>query len=179
MSLLASAAVLALPASASAFSGTYTGDFAGDTSPDYSLTFTARAHFAKPHQRGKLVPTKVRDFEATVQFTCFDAAGLSISTARRDDLAPGFFDGLKVSKTGRFSGTSTTPTGLTYIAAGRLGLGNQGWATGSLQITQGQKGSDGYCSTGTFADPTTQWKARFLPNVCCAQPQVTPKSRRV
>jgi hypothetical protein len=176
MSLLAGLALLAFPTSAFAFSGTYTGDFAGDTSPEYSLTFTARAHFAKPHAEGRFVPTKVRDFEVALQFSCFDTAGAQVSTARRDDLAPGFFDGLKVNKKGRFSGNASTPTGLTYSGSGRLR--QTGKASGTLQITQGLKGSPGYCSSGTFADPTVQWTAIFLPNTCCAQPQLAPKSRR-
>jgi hypothetical protein len=163
-SLLVAALAIVSPASATAFSGTYTGDVAGDTSPDYSLTFTARAHFAGPHQTGKLVPTKVRDFVATVQFSCFDAMGTQISSARRGDLAPGFFKGLKVGRKGRFGGTAPTATGLTYTTAGRLGRGNQGWGNGVLQVVQGQRGSDGYCTTGTFADPTIRWRARFLPN---------------
>jgi hypothetical protein len=174
MSLVAATVVLALPASAFGFSGTYTGDFAGDTDPAYSLTFTARAHFTEDHARGKFVVTRVRDFVAAVQFSCFDASGAQISGSRRDDLAPGFFDGLKVTRKWRFTGTEPSPTGLSYTVAGRLG--GKGKARGTMQITQGKKGSDGYCSTGSFADPTVLWTAIFLPNTCCAQPEFTPKS---
>lgn len=174
VSILAAGALLAFPGSASGFSGTYTGDVAGDTSPDSSLHFTARAHFTKRGAGGKFVPTRVRNFAVAVQFSCFDAAGTQLSSARRDDLAPGFFDGLKVSKKGKFRGAAPTPTGLTYTASGRLNRTN-GKATGTLQITEGQKGSIGYCSTGTFANPVVHWTAIFLPNTCCAQPGFTPK----
>ena len=174
MRLVISAAALCvaltLPTSAVAFSAKYTGDFAGDTSPEYSLVFKT----GQIKKKDKF-PKRVRDFKVTVEFSCFDSAGVLLSAVRRNDLAPGFFDGLKVGKGRLFSGTAVTPTGLTYSVAGQLGP--EGEASGSMQITQGQKGSDNYCSTGTFADPNVQWTATYHPNSCCSQPKVVRSQR--
>lgn len=166
LSIAIAALALLLPASALATSAVYTGDFAGDTSPDFSLTFQAKG---KVNNKGKFVPRRVRNFDVALTFSCFDAAGNQISSSRRDDLAPGFFDGLRVSRKGRFAGTAPTPTGLTYTGAGLL---RKGKGRGTLQITQGVKGSAGYCSTGTFADPTVAWSAKLIPPAC---PGVAPK----
>jgi hypothetical protein len=158
------AVLLAFPASAAGFSGTYTGDLAGDTDPTYSLAFSARV-------KERPIPTRVRKFRVTAQFSCFDAAGTQVSSTRRNDLAPGFIDGLRVSRKGRFRGTSPTATGLTYVVTGRLRRDDPR-ANGTLQITQGTKGADGYCSTGSFVEPTVPWTALYHPNSCCAQPEV-------
>jgi hypothetical protein len=154
------AGALLLPASALATSALWTGDFAGDTSTDFSLIFSAKG---KVNKKGKFQTRRVSAFDVAVQFSCFDAAGNTTSSARRDDLAPGFPAGLKVSKKGRFAGTATIPAGLTYTAAGTL---RKGKGSGTMQITQGTKGTAGYCSTGTFADPTVSWKAKLIPPVC-------------
>jgi hypothetical protein len=161
MLMIAAVAALALPASSLGASLNYAGDLVGDTSPEASLTFSASGKL----KQGKFVPTKVRNFDVAVQFSCYDAALHQISTARRDDLAPGFFDGLRVKKN-YFQGSSTTPTGLTYTGSGHFN--KKGRANGVLVITQGQKGSDGYCTTGTLQNPDVEWGAKPIPIVCSA-----------
>jgi hypothetical protein len=168
ISLLVVAGALVLPGSALATSTVWTGDFAGDTSTEFSLIFSANGKFNK---KGKFITKGVKAFDVAVQFSCFDVVGSIISSSRRDDLAPGFSAGLKVSKKGRFAGTAATPTGLTYTAAGLLRKGKGG---GTMQITQGQKGAPGYCSTGTFADPTVSWTAKLIPPVCVG---ISPEGR--
>jgi hypothetical protein len=160
-SLIAAGLLLALPASSLGASRTYAGDFTGDTSSAASLTFGA----AGKVRHGKFVPVKVRNFDVAVQFSCFDAAGHQISTARRDDLAPGFFSGVRVRK-GYFQGVSTTPTGLTYSGSGHFN--RKGRANGVLAITQGQRGTDGYCTTGTFGNASIEWRAKPVPLACSA-----------
>jgi hypothetical protein len=160
ISALVVAVALLFPGSALATNTIWTGDFAGDTSTDFSLIFSASGKFNK---KGKFTTKRVSVFDVAVQFSCFDAAGNQTLTSRRDDLAPGFPNGLRVSKKGHFAGTAQTPTGLTYTASGVL---RKGKGNGTMQITQGQKGAAGYCSTGTFADPTVAWKAKLIPPVC-------------
>jgi hypothetical protein len=169
ISALFAVAVLVLPGSAYATSSIWTGDFAGDTSTDFSLIFSANGKFNK---KGKFISKRVSVFDPAVQFSCFDAVGNVTSASRRDDLAPGFSAGLKVSKKGRFAGTAPTPTGLTYTATGSL---RKGKGHGTMQITQGQRGAAGYCSTGTFADPTVSWTAKLIPPVCSGA--VPPEGR--
>jgi hypothetical protein len=158
MAILIGLAALALPASALATTAAWVGDVVGDTSPDHSLTFQAKGKFEK----GRFVASKVRDFEVAVTFSCFDSAGNLVSSGRRDDLAPGFFAGLKVRHQ-TFFGSAPTPTGLIYTVSGHLGKRK---ADGSVAITQGQTGTSGYCSTGTFANPTVRWRAKLIPPAC-------------
>jgi len=141
-------------------SAVWKGDFAGDTSNVSSLIFSATG---KLNKKGKFVTKRVDHFDVAVQFSCFDAAGNVTSTSRRDDLPPGETiggEGLKVSNRGRFAGTAGTTIigGPDYTATGLL---RKGKGSGTMQITQGQKGTAGYCSTGTFADPTLAWKAKL------------------
>jgi hypothetical protein len=156
--MLMGIAALALPASALATTAVWVGDVVGDTSPDHSLTFEAKGKVKK----GRLIASRVRDFDVTVILSCFDAAGNVVSSGRRDDLAPGFFGGLKVRKQ-MFFGTAPTSTGLTYTVSGHLGRRK---ADGALAITQGQRGVAGYCSTGTFQDPIVRWRAKLIPPAC-------------
>jgi hypothetical protein len=167
MLILVAVAALAFPASSLAASRTYAGDFTGDTSPEASLTFSASGNV----RQGKFVPTKVKDVDVTVQFTCYDAALHQISSALRSDLAPGFFGGLRVRKN-YFQGSSTTPTGLTYSGSGHFN--KKGRANGLLVITQGQKGADGYCSTGALQNPSVEWRAKPVPLACSAGAAATP-----
>jgi hypothetical protein len=159
MAILVGLAALSLPASALATTVAWVGDVAGDTSSSHSLTFEAKG---KTNRKGRFIATRVRDFEATVTLNCFDPAGTVVSSTRRDDLAPGFFGGLAVRKQ-MFFGTAPTPTGLSYTVSGHLGRRK---GDGALSITQGQRGTAGYCSTGTFDDPVIVWNAKLIPPAC-------------
>jgi hypothetical protein len=159
MAILIGLVVLSMPASALATTINWVGDVVGDTSPDHSLTFQAKGKMSK---KGRFIFSRVRDFDVAATISCFDAAGNVVGSGRRDDLAPGFFGGLPVRKQ-MFFGSAPTPTGLTYTASGHLGKRR---GDGALSITQGTKGTDGYCSTGTFADPVVRWKADLIPPVC-------------
>jgi hypothetical protein len=159
VAILVSLAALLLPASALATTVVWVGDVAGDTSPDNSFTFQAKGKVSK---KGRFIASRVRDFEAAVTFSCFDAAGAVVSSERRDDLAPGFFGGLSVRHQ-MFFGMAPTSTGLAYTVSGHLGRRK---ADGALSITQGQRGAAGYCSTGSFQDPIVTWNAKLIPPVC-------------
>ena len=160
-------AALALPATSLAASRVYEGPLSGNTNPNGTITFGANGTLKK----NRFVPKRIDDLDAQVQFNCYDAAGHQVSTSVRTDLAPGFFGGQKVNKNGTFQGTSMTPTGLTYTASGRF---HKRTANGTLAITQGQKGTNGYCSTGTFADPNISWSAVGIPPACGDSAEARP-----
>jgi hypothetical protein len=162
--ITATGLLLALPVSAGAATRTVAGDFAGDTSATSSLIFKAKG---KVNSKGRFIPRRVRDFEASTTYTCFNQNGNPGSTKNLNDLAPGFFNGLRVNKKGFFSGSAVTPTGITYTVDGRI---RKGKAHGSLAATQGQKGSNDYCSTGTFNEPALLFTAKLIPPACSGAP---------
>jgi hypothetical protein len=164
LTIAIAAGALSLPASAIATNASWFGGFPTDPNPSAALHFAAKGKFNK---KGKFITRRVTDFDADVTIGCFDEAGNQTSTGLRTDLAPGLIPSAPVSKKGRFAGTSTTATGLTYTIAGLL---RKGKGSGTVSIAQGAKGAVGYCSTGTFANPTVDWHVKLIPPVCGAVP---------
>jgi hypothetical protein len=167
ISIVIVAATLAVPAMASAASRTYVGNVSGDTSGTASFTFKADGHVSK---KGKFVPRGVKGFTATVPFSCFDTAGNQISTSTRSDLSFGALGVTLVRKHGGFAkGPVGTPQSVTVSGTLKKGRGS-----GTVSVTQGVKGTAGYCSTGTYADPSVAWTAKLVP-LACAGAELGPR----
>jgi hypothetical protein len=167
--LLIAAAVLALPSTAAARVVLFTGDVVGDPSTNENFSFQAAGKLTK---KGKLFPKRVSNFSATVTFSCFDAAGNRTSSTARSDLPLGGIGTLAVAG-GSFMGQSN-PAGAAYAVTGTV---RKRTASGTLTASQGQKGTSGYCTTGSFADPTVTWTTTLIPPVCGRSAVASDKRR--